>query len=226
MNVELIFERSKIYFRNSPAKINFTFPSVSYGLFTRSPLRKKSQLAALVPSNEMNISHRAGLTPQRRTYSHMSRKNIDDIVLKNLALVPATVYNLAAFLSPNATTVKNALNWSDRLIKRLAGQRKIRRIPIKGQGGINNKKNSFYSLTHFGARTIEYNKYQYRAPKSIDVLRHEVGLADILLGFIYGFPDYKVEIDYKRIFKLKRGVNYTPDAVVRLKNEETTYKRK
>jgi hypothetical protein len=153
----------------------------------------------------------------------MSRKNIDEIVLKNLALVPATVYNLAAFLSPNASTVKNALNWSDRLIKRLEGQRKIRRIPIKGQGGINNKKNSFYCLTHFGAKAIEYNKYQYRAPKSIDVLRHEVGLADILLGFIYGFPDYKVEIDYKRIFKLKRGVNYTPDAVVRLKNEETAY---
>lgn len=154
----------------------------------------------------------------------MSRKNITDRVLKNLSIVQfATPNNFSPFLCLKASTLNSSWNWPRKLFQRLLKDNKIRQIPLNGHSGKYTIKNTFFTLTHSGAKSIEARNYKYLGPKSIEQIRHTTGLIDIMLGFAYGFPEFKMEIDYKKVLTLDSGLKYTPDAYIRLTNVDNTY---
>ena len=126
----------------------------------------------------------------------------------------ATKQNISAFTRISANTVEGAMKEPRRLFKQLGDAGLITPIPLYGFGR-SHSRNTFHRVTHKGHRAVESPKYRYIDPKSINNIYHQSGLIDVALGFIYGFPDYKVEIDYNKILD-----GYRPDAHIRLTSKD------
>ena len=140
------------------------------------------------------------------------RLSADYQVLYNLAKVQfATIYNFSPFLSEKATTIKGSLIWATVLFKKLEKQELIRRIPLYGRYGRAYKFNTFYTPTAKGFKVLEGFEPKYLEPKSVTQMMHQSALIDCMLGFIYGFPDYDIEIDYNFVMD-----GYKPDALIRM----------
>lgn len=151
---------------------------------------------------------------------NMSRKIVKPIVLKNIyKLGFATPGNFLPFL----TTTKNfaaAKNWPNKIFNGFLRNNPplIREVKVYNRiYALQSLRDTFYSLTQAGIDALELKSKQID-PKSISKIDHESGLNDILLGFIYGFPGYEVEID-----RVKKLGDYKPDAIVKLIGEEKQY---
>jgi len=48
------------------------------------------------------------------------------------------------------------------------------------------------------------------------MLQHESAKIDVLLGFLYLYPDYDIEIDYNLNMEIKKGDVYNPDAYIKM----------
>lgn len=127
----------------------------------------------------------------------------------------ASKYNISAFTRKTADTLEGSMKEPRRLFRQLLAAKLIAPIPVYGFGK-QHSHNTFYRATRRGHTAIEGRQYRYIEPKSMNQIDHQSGLADIMLGFIYGYPEYAVEIDYGKTFEIGKNDRYTPDAYVKL----------
>lgn len=147
----------------------------------------------------------------------MSRKIVKPIVLKNIyKLGFASPGNFLPFL----TTTKNfaaAKNWPNKIFNGFLRSNPplIKEVKVYNRiYALQSLRDTFYSLTQAGIDALELKTKQVD-PKSISKIDHESGLNDILLGFIYSYPDYEVEID-----RVKKLGDYKPDAIVKIRDND------
>lgn len=156
------------------------------------------------------------LTLEIAPNKYMSRYSSKaEMLLQVIANVQfATKFNVSAFTQKTASTVEGSMKEPRRLFKQLLDADLITPISVYGFGK-QHSCNTFYRVTRKGHKIVENQKYRYIEPKSMNNIYHESGLIDLMLGFIYGFWDHKVEIDYNKVIN-----GYKPDAYIRITSKD------
>lgn len=114
----------------------------------------------------------------------------------------ATVYHFQPWLSAHTDSFKGSLSWSTRLIVRLRDAGLIKPVNIFPLIRRPYRYNAFYS-TKAGV-SLAYRE-----------IEHQSGLIDVLMAFIYSYPEHDIEIKYTPTLKAD-GKAYRPDALVKL----------
>ncbi|MBS1516631.1 MAG: hypothetical protein JSS91_00930 [Bacteroidetes bacterium] len=157
---------------------------------------------------------------------------IEDKVLEAIRMVwYATIYNFQPFLNTKATNLTNGLLWTTKVFNKLKKQKRIQKIGLYPFFGRMYRYNQFYEVNrmkHDKWDTFDRNPIFSLASS---LAMHQSGVRDILIGFIFLYPDYEVVIkiepifnfDYKKyceknpdVDEKKVGWTYRPDAWVKL----------
>lgn len=148
----------------------------------------------------------------------MSRSDTRTPVLNNIYKIGfASPSNFIPFLS-KSEDFKAAKNWPDKIFKAFIEKGLIKEVKVYNRIYTRQTlRDTFYCLTQAGYDALEVKARHYD-PKSINQINHESGLNDILLGFIYAYPDCEVTIDRNFVFKNEK---YKPDALVKVFNPNT-----
>jgi hypothetical protein len=129
----------------------------------------------------------------------------------------ARLLNFQPFLS-NSKNLPTTFVAPYRLFSWAAGELKetddklIRPIKMVGRDVAKaNKRDRFYCLTKAGADYIGVADHYSAGEKRMSLVDHETAKVDVMLSFIFNFPNYEIDIQYEQIFD-----GYKPDAIVRL----------
>jgi hypothetical protein len=140
----------------------------------------------------------------------------------------ATIYHFQPWTIKTSKNFVGSLLWPTKMFARLRKQEAIKPVVIYPYSGRTYRNDTFYSIK---ADSL-----------SVRELHHQFGLTDVLMAFIYAYPDYDVEITHLPCLKVD-GKIYKPDALVKLtdrnlkeytfiiefersRNEEAIYKEK
>ena len=122
----------------------------------------------------------------------------------------ATAYNLEPWFS-TLEDFDDRLQTPYRALLTLEKKQLIKEVLVSPQVGTLHKWNTFY--------TPVGNKVE---PIRETMLRHESGIADVVLAFIFLYPDFDVTVDYRKKFELK-DFFYYPDALITLSKDGKMY---
>ena len=143
------------------------------------------------------------------------RTAAEDKLLKAIEQVRyASVYNFQPWLASEAKTLYTSLLWPSVLFHKLLKQGRIKPIEVYPKNKFLYRYNKFFKSTDDGTRTDEL---------SYNMAEHQSALRDVVLAFIYLYPDYEITVDY---FKLLKGKNehgefkLNPDAVITMTSPE------
>lgn len=113
----------------------------------------------------------------------------------------ATVYHFQPWLARQSKDFLGAMSRPTRQINKLFKEGLIKRVEIYPPIRKTYRYDTFYSIT---PRKIANRE-----------IEHQSGLIDVLMAFIYLYPDYDIRIDYTPLLKWGNEA-YKPDAIIRL----------
>jgi len=116
----------------------------------------------------------------------------------------ATIYHFQPWTSKTAKSLKASLLWPTVLIDRLRKQELITNLVIYP-----------YASRYFRHNTFYAPKKSIHKAIAIREIEHQSGLIDVLMAFIYSYPDYDVSVRYQPRLKAG-GMIYRPDALVKM----------
>lgn len=129
-----------------------------------------------------------------------------DKILNALNIVRyATAYNLEPWFYKTAETLEGRLQTPYRTLLILEKKGLIKPVKITPPVDELKKHNKFYTPVESPIESIAEVK-----------LRHESGIADLILSFIFLYADFDVRVRYRPIIKYGNKKHYEPDAVVTL----------
>lgn len=124
--------------------------------------------------------------------------------LKNVGF--ATMYNFQTWTRKTSNDLEQSLDAPAKTLRKLLRKELIYKIPVKPEIGRLHRYDTFYAPVGYKKDFIAWRE-----------LMHDSGISDILLAFVYLFPDYTVSIKREPIFSFQKK-NINPDAWIHMVN--------
>ncbi|MEI6595999.1 MAG: hypothetical protein WCO28_10590 [Bacteroidota bacterium] len=113
----------------------------------------------------------------------------------------ATISHFQPWRIKSATDLVGSMRHPTKLFDKLVRDKLIQPVTIYPYSGRFAKQINFFSTK---ATSLAFRE-----------LDHQFGITEILMAFIYSYPEYDIEIEHTPVLKMKEG-NYRPDAIVKM----------
>lgn len=119
----------------------------------------------------------------------------------------ATAINFQPWFRKTSNSVKYSSRYANILLNKLAKIEAIKRLSVYPM--MDNERLKIVKIFY----SLKGSKFDKLARRELE---HTSGIADILLAFLYLYPDYDFEIIHEPNFSISKKENYKPDVHIRM----------